>query len=251
MISSDFRRIAREKLDKKWGKAVCIILAYMLVSFVISFVQGLLPETGFVAFIVSIAVYIIDIPLSFGLAFAFFKFFYGEDVRAFDFWNLGLSNISRAWGVAFRTLLKLLLPIGLLILGYVLTAGSIFMSSASILTGSSSGGSGFMMFVSFILIIVSLIWLVVKSYYYQLATCVAFDNPHLSPSDCVLKSEQLMINNRGKLFNLQLSFIGWAILAAFTFGIGYLWLLPYIQIANVAFYDALAHDGHTDPEVSN
>ena len=41
---------------------------------------------------------------------------------------------------------------------------------------------------------------------------------------------------RGKLFCLQLSFIGWAILVACTLGIGYLWLVPYIQLAIIAFY---------------
>ena len=33
MVSSDFRKEAREKLSGKWGKAVCINLAYMLVFF--------------------------------------------------------------------------------------------------------------------------------------------------------------------------------------------------------------------------
>ena len=48
-----------------------------------------------------------------------------------------------------------------------------------------------------------------------------------------------MIGNRSKLFCLHLSFIGWAILAVLTFGIGYLWLLPYIQFSMFAFYKKL------------
>ena len=34
MISSDFRTDARRKLDGKWGKAVCIVLASLLISIV-------------------------------------------------------------------------------------------------------------------------------------------------------------------------------------------------------------------------
>ena len=34
--------------------------------------------------------------------------------------------------------------------------------------------------------------------------------------------------------------MGWAILTVFTLGIGYLWLLPYMYVANVCFYDRLA-----------
>ena len=51
-----------------------------------------------------------------------------------------------------------------------------------------------------------------------------------------------MTGKRGKLFCLQLSFIGWAILGVFTLGIGYLWLVPYIQFAIVAFYKFVAGD---------
>ena len=44
-----------------------------------------------------------------------------------------------------------------------------------------------------------------------------------------------MTGNRWKLFCLEFSFIGWAILATLTLGIGFLWLIPYIQVAEIAF----------------
>ena len=81
-----------------------------------------------------------------------------------------------------------------------------------------------------------MIWSITKSYYYQLAYLIAADNPEMSSKEAVLKSEELMNNKRGKLFCLQFSFVGWAILASFTLGIAYLWLLPYIQFALIAFY---------------
>ena len=108
MISSDFRKIARAKLSGKWGTAVCMILAYILVFFVIGLVQGLFSETSFVSLIISIGIYAIEVPLVFGLSFAFFKLFYGEDVKPFTFWTVGLDNFGRAWGVVFRTILKLI-----------------------------------------------------------------------------------------------------------------------------------------------
>ena len=111
MVSSDFRKEARLKLTGKWGKAVCIVLAYLLVSFAIGFVQGLLPETGIIAFIASVAAYVIEIPLSFGVVYAFFKLFYDEEVKAFSFWTLGFDNFKKSWGIAFRTLLKLIMMV--------------------------------------------------------------------------------------------------------------------------------------------
>ena len=64
------------------------------------------------------------------------------------------------------------------------------------------------------------------------------DQNNIQMSNIISKeeSEKLMAGKRGKLFCLQLSFIGWAILAIFTLGIGYLWLAPYIQFATIAFY---------------
>ena len=246
MVSSDFRKDARLKLTGKWGKAVCIVLAYMLVLFAIGFVQGLLPETGLITFIVSIVIYAIEIPLSFGFVYSFFKLFYGEEVNAFSFWTLGFDNFGRSWGVAFRTVLKLILPIVLMIVAYILISVSIYTSVTSAMlstVGSSSALTGpkFLMIISVVLLIVSFIWIVTKSYYYLLAQYVAFDNPNLTPNECVLKSKELMTNRRGKLFCLQFSFIGWIILAAFTFGIGFLWLIPYMQMATIAFYDNSAH----------
>ena len=42
-----------------------------------------------------------------------------------------------------------------------------------------------------------------------------------------------------KLFLLDLSFIGWAILCLFTFGIGFFVLQPYVQVSHAAFYEDL------------
>lgn len=50
------------------------------------------------------------------------------------------------------------------------------------------------------------------------------------------QSKQMMYGHRFQLFCLQLSFIGWDILATLAFGIGYLWLTPYKQAATAAFY---------------
>ena len=50
----------------------------------------------------------------------------------------------------------------------------------------------------------------------------------------ILKEEPEM-----KLFMLDLSFIGWAILCLFTFGIGFFFLQPYMQASHAAFYEDL------------
>lgn len=55
----------------------------------------------------------------------------------------------------------------------------------------------------------------------------------------ITRSRQLMKGYKGQLFLLDLSFIGWHILAMLTLGIGYLWLTPYITATKAVFYENL------------
>ena len=95
------------------------------------------------------------------------------------------------------------------------------------------------------------VWVAIKSLFYVLVYQVAYDNPNLSSKEVVEESEKLMTGNRGKYFVLQLSFIGWAILACLTFGIGFLWLTPYITISTICFYEALAGKSDSPIEVDS
>ena len=45
-----------------------------------------------------------------------------------------------------------------------------------------------------------------------------------------------MNGNKMKLFMLDLSFIGWIILGTLCFGLGLLWVNPYIQCSHAEFY---------------
>lgn len=236
MISSDFKAEARRKLEGKWGKGALIALAYFAISFVISFISRLFPES--MEGLISIVTLIIEIPLGFGFIFAFFKLFNDEDVKAFDFLSLGFNNFKKSWVIFFQILLKMIIPVILIIVSYVMIAIGIVMTAGTALYGSvfAAASSSVFTVIGFILLIVSVIWGIMKSYYYQLANLIAIDNPDLSAKDSVVKIQELMTGKRGKLFCLQLSFIGWAILAAILFYIGFLWLIPYMQFATVVFY---------------
>ena len=237
MISSDFRTEARRKLSGKWGKAVCIVLAYAALTFVIGFIEGLFPES--MEEIFGLVNTIINVPLSFGLVFAFLKLFNGEDVKAFDFATLGFSNFGKSWGVAFQIFLKMILPeIAVIVAFVIIMVGGVSMGLMAFST-QSSGASTFSMFmlvIGVILLVASIVWLITKSYYYQLAILVAIDNPDMSGADAVEESQRLMTGKRASLFCLELSFIGWAILSVATMGIGFLWLIPYVHLAKIAFY---------------
>ncbi|MCR1809210.1 DUF975 family protein [Haploplasma modicum] len=76
----------------------------------------------------------------------------------------------------------------------------------------------------------------IKSYSYAMADYIALDNPKLEANDVITKSREMMDGNKLRLFLLHLSFIGWFLLGILTFGIGLIFLAPYIKAAETAFY---------------
>jgi len=242
MVSSDFRKEARERMAGKWGKAVCITLVYFIVSFVLSFIQE--NTTGFPNLVISILSLLIETPLAFGLVICFVKLFNGENVKFYDFFSFGFDNFGKAWGIALRTFVKLIVPFILMFVSIFLVSFGLTLSMSAGLFAAASGTSssdGFLILsiVGIILFFFSMVWLIVKSYYYELTHMIAAENPEMSSKEVVEKSKELMQNNRFKLFCLQFSFIGWIVLAMIPLGIGVIWVAPYMQFAAIAFYKHL------------
>ena len=86
-----------------------------------------------------------------------------------------------------------------------------------------------------------IIYVFVKSLSLSLASFIAYDNDNMSGKESCELSQKLMKGNKGNLFVLSLSFIGWAILALLTLGIGFFWLTVYINVSFVCFYETLAN----------
>lgn len=237
MISSDFRAEARRKLAGKWGKGACIMLAFLLVTFVINFIIGLLPDScEWLGQIIDI---VINVPLSFGILYAFLKLYKDENVGAFDFFKLGFNNFGKSWSITFNIFLKMIVPAIVVIISYILIAVGISFYATSLIAVYSTSTLNFYAFISivgFILLVVSSIWATAKYYFYQLAFLISMENEDMSAKDVVEESKKAMTGKRAGLFWLQLSFIGWAILGAISFGIGFLWIIPYVHCATIAFY---------------
>lgn len=78
---------------------------------------------------------------------------------------------------------------------------------------------------------------IIKGYSYAMTCYVLRDNPELKFNAAIEKSMAMMKGHKMQLFLLHLSFIGWFILCCLTLGIGFLFLAPYIQTAQAAFYE--------------
>ena len=90
-------------------------------------------------------------------------------------------------------------------------------------------------FLSLLLIVPGIIAALMYS---QVFFILSEDNTK-SISRCLSESSEMMKGHKGELFVLYLSFIGWWLVAAITFGIGALYVYPYQQVTSANFYLAL------------
>lgn len=77
---------------------------------------------------------------------------------------------------------------------------------------------------------------------YSQAFYILNDKPELTSMEALEESKKMMQGYKWKLFCLYLSFLGWGILSALTFGIGTLWLNPYIGLSLANFYDNIKNN---------
>lgn len=80
---------------------------------------------------------------------------------------------------------------------------------------------------------------IIKSFSYAMVPYILKDEPELAYNAAIEKSMAMMRGRKMKLFLLELSFIGWGILAILTLGIGFFWLSPYMSVSVAAFYEDL------------
>ena len=83
---------------------------------------------------------------------------------------------------------------------------------------------------------------IIKSFAYAMTPYIVKDFPELTANQAIDLSCKMMKGHKFDLFWLILSFIGWAILNVFTFGIGTLWLYPYIFTTMAGFYEDVKNE---------
>lgn len=77
---------------------------------------------------------------------------------------------------------------------------------------------------------------------YAMAPYILLEHPGISPMDAIRASTAMMQGHKWELFCLRLSFIGWILLLPFTLGFGLLWLVPYMNSADAAFYREISRN---------
>jgi len=224
MKASQIRAQAREKLAGKWKMGALMTFVFGILYYLIFLLLNFVPVIG------SIAALLISIPISYGFIVSIMKLENNEETGVLDFFGNGFSEFGRSWKVNLWIFFKAGLP---MLLAYIV------LISATLATTIMGENNIFILLLVLVFFFAIMIYFCIKLYSFQLAFFILKDNPDITAKAAVEKSAELMKGNMWSYFCLQLSFIGWAILSVFTLYIGYFWLIPYMQFAQISFYKNL------------
>lgn len=222
MDNYQIKQHARISLKGNWGLGVGIGILVTLLSLVLIFVVDVTTSGGFENFVSqedppmsailgNMIVSIALIPLTISVYWFFLSLVRFEGPKASD-----VFAIFKDGNAYFKLILT------------------------SILSGI------FITLWSFLFIIPGII----KSFSYSQSYYLLKDHPEYTALEAITESKKRMKGYKGKYFLLNLSFIGWGILSMLTFGIGFLWLTPYIYASQATFYNEFIYtqDENRDKE---
>lgn len=216
-LNSELRAQARERLEGQWG-------TFVLMTFLMLVIQTILQIPGYIGSLLEI--------LS------------PENVLA----SLSFSNISN-----ILSLLALPLSWGLTV-SLLRNHREESVDLENLFDGFRGGRYTRVFCAIFLVNLFTFLWAllliipgIMKAFSYALTPYIIMDEPELTARQAITRSCEIMEGRRWKLFCLYLSFIGWGILSLLTFGIGFLWLLPYMNASFAAFYE----DARAEYEAEN
>ena len=207
MTNSELRRMARRHLDGRWGDLVLVTFLYYILSSCISFpFQVGMDENIWKLFSLPLGWKVPVVGAGCVLLLLLLPLQWGYQVTFLRAWREELADISTLFH-GFRDFWRIF--------------STLFLQQLYILLWT-------------LLLIVPG---VVKALSYAMTPYILRDYPELSRRAAIHLSREMMADNKGRLLLLWLSFLGWAVLALFTCGIGYLWLAPYIGVSEAGFYE--------------
>ncbi len=97
---------------------------------------------------------------------------------------------------------------------------------------------GLLTFIGMLLLIVPGI---IFAYHMAMTGYILCDDEYdkLKHSEVTNLSKKLMNGHKWDFFVFEMSFFGWILLSVFTLGIALIWVLPYMEVANIMYYEEL------------
>lgn len=236
--SAELKNLAKNKLNGNFGAAIGAIVLVEAINYVASSLVAILaPGLDIVSMIMSILLSgVISIFIgvfSTGLALFFLNIACGQPHSISDIFY-GYKEQPE------KSLLVSLAHVGISIV--CLTPYQIFMT---LFMESQSTVHMSLTLISMavgLLVYVPVSMLISQSYY------LILDFPQYSAKEVLSTSCKIMKSHLGRYFYIQVSFLPLMFLCVFTCGIGFLWLIPYMQMTSTCFFLDVMNPEKTAPE---
>lgn len=266
MIVSVLRKEARNNLKGKWKKALLIMLLFYMITILIGVAANwiaLNTTFGMIAIILNI---VITVSLNYGILVSFIKLKRNEKTNCAYFIYYAITYGGKIWKIIGKIFVNLLLYILPLLL-------FLYLMITEFISLYYGYGMRLSYFVEILGVILFSVLLCMKVLYYSLNNYILYDNEKHKVKEILKESERLMKNHRWDFLKMNLSFAGWFILGiAFCAGIialmyfvfkiqslyllyiAYIpaiFLLPYVYITTICFYDNLVYNNPRPKEEEN
>jgi uncharacterized membrane protein len=239
----EIKALAKEGFKEQRGAGILIFLVFTAIAIVGS-LFSFIPILGS---IISLAVSFVLIPvLGVGLSWGYLKIYRKEQTEIgvlFSKFNndFGRSLGGTLWMMLFLFLWSLIAIIGgIIVMAITLGAAfiTVFANPATLPDLLLPMVSSFI--ISLVVMILLSIPAIIKYYAYSLTAYVLADCPNVKATDAIKISMKMTKGHKGKLFVLDLSFIGWSLLSCITlFILAFVFVMPYYTTTWSGFYEEL------------
>ncbi|MEF9990650.1 MAG: DUF975 family protein [Romboutsia sp.] len=223
------KNLSKSQLKGNWKTPVLIILVYFLILFVISSIQeNCISSTGLlISFLISL---VFEVWGFVGLSNFFLKFIEKDGKSTFKDTLVSKNVLLKSFGFT------ILITIVGAILGLIIGLSIVWLTFSSVFYTSGY------LWISILLLIALTVIISIISLAVSMTSYILIEKEELGLFKAIGLSINMMKGHKWELFVIQLSFIGWAILCLLTFGIGFLWLTPYITLTTTNYYKELCKE---------
>ncbi len=240
LSSASLKNLAKGQLLGKYGTVIGILFLHLLCIFPLSAIVAPFLEISYVIYIP--LSFLVDIFCGFfiaGEALVYLKLACGQRPSIDDLFYYFHGPYSQKGSKVVRTQVVLGIVSVLCTIPYTL-AGRIMLSSVTVSGLSAQNELPFSpaLFLLYSILLVAgcavnvFVQLLLSQIYYLM-----LDFPEYTAVQLIKKvAPALMKGQKARLFYIQLSFIPLMLLCLLSFGIGFLWLYPYMQATYANFY---------------
>jgi len=160
-----------------------------------------------------------------GVSYIHLKIARGQDVRFQDMFSVCKNRPDLYLGYGFLTIL---LALACTVPGYLCLL--------PVFIGSDTTTAVALTLVGCVLLIIGCIVLIIVLLSWSMTVFILLEHNDIRVTDAIRRSRQMMKGKKRRFFGLCLSFIGWILFSILSFGIGLLWIIPYLSQSQTCFY---------------